>query len=256
MSKRTTKSRNTARGASPKIRYEATGRNLTSQAGLIPVIKFLDGLGFNALFRCYVHYERGHNAHYQLVDAVFLVLIALMGGARNISQCVVLWSDGVVRRVGGWVRIPDESTVGRVFKGVGERHISELENLVHAARKRVWERALRTGTSRIALQCQAISNGTDTVRTPCLMEDSISSAGTRVGRLSGVAGAFGFSIPIPRFLLAAGQYATKAQGSSTYPGSPNASRFTSTPSPGRSPTIPIMPSSTKIGSPWVVLSDE
>ncbi|CAD7852713.1 MAG: hypothetical protein, partial [Olavius algarvensis Gamma 1 endosymbiont] len=31
---------------------------------------------------------------------------------------------------------------------VSERHISELENLVHEARKRVWGRALRAGTSR------------------------------------------------------------------------------------------------------------
>ncbi|CAD7854125.1 MAG: hypothetical protein [Olavius algarvensis Gamma 1 endosymbiont] len=32
--------------------------------------------------------------------------------------------------------------------------MSELENLVHEARKRVWGRALRAGTSRIAIQCQ------------------------------------------------------------------------------------------------------
>ncbi|CAD7851762.1 MAG: hypothetical protein, partial [Olavius algarvensis Gamma 1 endosymbiont] len=38
----------------PKIRSETGGRNLTSQAGLIPVIKFLDGLGFrDCLFRQY-----------------------------------------------------------------------------------------------------------------------------------------------------------------------------------------------------------
>ncbi|CAD7855372.1 MAG: hypothetical protein, partial [Olavius algarvensis Gamma 1 endosymbiont] len=32
--------------------------------------------------------------------------------------CLVLWSDGVLQRVAGWVRIPDESTVGRLFKEV------------------------------------------------------------------------------------------------------------------------------------------
>jgi hypothetical protein len=53
-----------------------------------------------------------------------------------------------------WLQIPDESTVGRLFKEVRERHVSELENLVHTARKRVWSRALRGGKSRIALQCQ------------------------------------------------------------------------------------------------------
>ncbi|CAD7851923.1 MAG: hypothetical protein, partial [Olavius algarvensis Gamma 1 endosymbiont] len=33
-------------------------RNLTSQAGLIPVIKFLDGLGFSGLFHQVVRHER------------------------------------------------------------------------------------------------------------------------------------------------------------------------------------------------------
>ncbi|CAD7853750.1 MAG: hypothetical protein, partial [Olavius algarvensis Gamma 1 endosymbiont] len=33
--------------------------------------------------------------------AVFLVLIGLAGGARSLSQCLVLWSDGVLQRVAG-----------------------------------------------------------------------------------------------------------------------------------------------------------
>lgn len=154
MSKKTRKKPNRARRSSPKIRSETGGRNLTSQAGLIPVIKFLDGLGFSGLFHQVVRHERQPNARYLLGEAVFLVLIGLAGGARSLSQCLVLWSDGVLQRVAGWVRIPDESTVGRLFKEVSERHISELENLVHEARKRVWGRALRAGTSRIAIQCQ------------------------------------------------------------------------------------------------------
>ena len=52
MSKTTTKKAKTARRTSAKIRYEATGRNLTSQAGLIPTIKFLDALGFNEVGGC------------------------------------------------------------------------------------------------------------------------------------------------------------------------------------------------------------
>ena len=154
MSKKTRKKPNRARRSSPKIRSETGGRNLTSQAGLIPVIKFLDGLGFSGLFHQVVRHGRQPNARYLLGEAVFLVLIGLAGGARSLSQCLVLWSDGVLQRVAGWVRIPDESTVGRLFKEVSERHISELENLVHEARKRVWGRALRAGTSRSAIQCQ------------------------------------------------------------------------------------------------------
>jgi hypothetical protein len=165
MSKTTTKKAKTARKTSAKVHYEATGRNLTSQAGLIPVIKFLDALGFNGLFRHHVHHERAHNAQYQLVDAVFLVLIGLMGGARSISQCVVLWSDGVLQRVAGLLRIPDESTLGPLFKELTERHVSELETLVHAVRKKVWARALRAGHSRIAIQCQKWVDADSSVKT-------------------------------------------------------------------------------------------
>jgi len=53
---------------------------MTSQAGLIPAIKFLDALGFTGLFRVQVHHERGQSAQYHLVDAVFLMLIGLVGG--------------------------------------------------------------------------------------------------------------------------------------------------------------------------------
>jgi len=65
---------------------KAAGATLTSQAGLIPVIKFLDTLGFSGLFHRHVHHERADNARYQLVDAVFLMLVGLLGGARSISQ--------------------------------------------------------------------------------------------------------------------------------------------------------------------------
>jgi hypothetical protein len=165
VSKTTPNKSTTARKASAKIRYESTGRNLTSQAGLIPVIKFLDALGFGGLFGSQVHHQRADNAQYQLVDAVFLVLVGLLGGARSISQCVVLWSDGVLQRVAGWLRLPDESTLGRLFKELTERHISELESLVHAVRNRVWARALRAGRSRIALQCQKWVDADSSVKT-------------------------------------------------------------------------------------------
>jgi len=88
-----------------------------------------------------------------------------MGGARSISQCVVLWSDGVLQRIAGWLRIPDESTVGRLFKEVSERHIGELKTLVHEVRKRVWARALRAGRSRIAIQCQQWVDADSSVKT-------------------------------------------------------------------------------------------
>ena len=78
-----------ARQKTEKIHFDKTGKNMTSKAGLIPVIKFLDNLGFSQLFRKIVDHQRKANAVYRLEDAVFLVLTGLIGGAFNISKCIV-----------------------------------------------------------------------------------------------------------------------------------------------------------------------
>ena len=154
MSKHSTNGGRSARGAAPKIHYGEAGPAHTSQGGLAPVIQFLDHLGFNALFRQQVGHARSANAVYGLVDAAYLVMIGLIGGARSLSQCVAVWSDQVLRRLAGWHRVPDETTLGRLFKEVRERHVCELETLNHALRQQVWARAAQVGRSRTGLQTQ------------------------------------------------------------------------------------------------------
>ncbi len=102
MSKNSTKNHRKARNKSPKVRFESTGRNLTSQAGLIPVVKFLDKLGFTRLFNCHVGHQRAKNAQYSLAEGVILIMTGLIGGAFSIGKCVSLWSDGVLRKAAGW----------------------------------------------------------------------------------------------------------------------------------------------------------
>lgn len=124
---------------------------MTSRAGLIPVVKFLDKLGFNSLFQKTVSHDRKDNAIYRLEDGVFLMLTGLIGGAFNLSKCALLWSScRVLQKTAGWRRIPNETTLGRLFKEVSARHISEMETLVHVLRKTVWQNALRKGSSKVA----------------------------------------------------------------------------------------------------------
>ncbi|MCF6254918.1 MAG: IS1380 family transposase [Gammaproteobacteria bacterium] len=140
-----------ARQKSAKVHFQKTGKNMTSKAGLIPVIKFLDKLGFNQLFQKTVNHERKDNAFYRLEEGVFLILTGLIGGAFSISKCALLWSGcRVLQKAAGWLRIPDETTLGRLFKEVGARHISEMETLIHVLRKTVWQKALREGNSNVA----------------------------------------------------------------------------------------------------------
>ncbi len=152
MNKPTRKKPSKARQKSANVHFDKTGKNMTSKAGLIPVIKFLDKLRFNQLFQKTVDHERKDNAVYRLEDGVFLILTGLIGGAFNISKCALLWSGcSVLQKTAGWLRIPDETTLGRLFKEISMRHISEMETLVHTLRKTVWQNALRAGTSKVAV---------------------------------------------------------------------------------------------------------
>jgi len=54
---------------------------LTSQAGLVAVIKFLDKIGLSEVIEKAVDYNRGSNAYYKLSDAVYLTVSGLIGGA-------------------------------------------------------------------------------------------------------------------------------------------------------------------------------
>jgi len=74
---------------------------MTSKAGLIPVVKFLDKLGFASLFHKTVHHERNNNAIYRLEDAVFLILTGLIGGAFSLRKCTILLygPPGIARKI-------------------------------------------------------------------------------------------------------------------------------------------------------------
>ncbi len=165
MSKHSTKAGRSAQFAAPKVHLDAAGPALTSQGGLAPVIQFLSHLGFRALFRQLVDHERSANAVYNLSNAAVLVMIGLIGGARSLRQCVALWSDQVLRRLAGWPRGRDETTLGRLFKAARDRHVSELETLNHALRQRVWARAARAGRSRIGIVTQKWIDVDSTVKT-------------------------------------------------------------------------------------------
>jgi len=79
----------------PKVAFEGSGKNLTTYAGLIPIMKFLDQLGFRHLFQTTVQHTRGSSAVYQLADAVELNLLGLIAGARNLEAVIRVWGDTV-----------------------------------------------------------------------------------------------------------------------------------------------------------------
>jgi len=174
MSNHTKKEPSKARGKSSKVHFHKTGKNMTSKAGLIPVIKFLDKLAFTQLFQKTVNHQRKDNAVYRLDDGVFLILTGLIGGAFNISKCTLLWSScRVLQKTAGWLRVPDETTPGRLFKEVSARHISEIETLVHVLRKAVWQKALRSGASKVAVLQTLWIDVDSSVKTVCGKQEGV-----------------------------------------------------------------------------------
>ena len=92
-----------ARTSSKKVIVSNNAKGLTSQAGLVPVVKFLRGAGMLETIKETIDHKRGDNALYDAVDGVFLSVVAIIGGARSIRSVTTLWADGVLRRLAGWV---------------------------------------------------------------------------------------------------------------------------------------------------------
>jgi len=153
MKKKYSKTRS-SRTSPSKVHIQNGAKGLTAQAGLIPVVKFLQKHGFNSLIGSTIKHERGATALYDAVDAIFLSTIGMIAGARAMSGIITVWADSVLARVAGWVCIPDETTLGRLMRTFHQRHINEMETLVHQMRERLWQFALRTGKNNVgAMSC-------------------------------------------------------------------------------------------------------
>ena len=135
-----------------KVKMSATASGLTSQVGLIPVVKFLERIGFEQTINQTVPHQRGHNAEYHLTGAMLLVAVGMIGGATSMAKLCGVWSDGVLRKVAGWLKIPVETTISRIFKEVTEKQISQLESVTHKLRGQIWRKANRAGLSKVGLK--------------------------------------------------------------------------------------------------------
>ncbi|MCI5142737.1 MAG: IS1380 family transposase [Candidatus Electrothrix sp. ATG1] len=146
-----------ARVSPKKIQINKGAKGLTAQAGLIPVVKFLQKQNVGQLIQETVDHQRGATARYDVVDAILLPLVAIIGGARSISDIATVWADSVLCRIAGWRLIPDETTFGRLFRTFNYRYINKLELLNHRLRARMWRKGLRSGKSKVgAARCLTV----------------------------------------------------------------------------------------------------
>ena len=107
------------------------GQDLTAQAGLIPVVKFLKKYGFASKIEQTLDHQRSATGVHDAVDMILLPLVGIVGGARSKSSIVTVWNDHVLCRPAGWGRIPDETTFGRILRTFSRKNINQMETLNH-----------------------------------------------------------------------------------------------------------------------------
>ena len=129
-----------------KVQIEkGTKNNLTINAGLIPIIQYMHKIGFTLMFGREVDHERGLNARYLLTDVVELTILGLIAGVSTICGIATIWADPVLRKIGGWLSTPHETTLGRIYKTVTCKQVYELQVLNHKLRIREWARLIKSG---------------------------------------------------------------------------------------------------------------
>ena len=147
------------------IHIRQGGRDLTAQAGLIPVVKFFHKHGIVSKTEQSIDHQRGATSLYDAVDMVIFSVVGIIGGARSIRSIVTVWNDRVLSRVAGWLRIPDETTFGRILRTFTQKNIHEMESLNHRIRAGIWRKALRSGTSNVGGLRHLVIDVDSTVKT-------------------------------------------------------------------------------------------
>jgi hypothetical protein len=131
------------------------------------VVKYLDNIGFEKTVNQGIAHPRGENADYHLSDVVLLTLVGMIGGATSMAKVKTVWADSVLRKVAGWLKIPVETTILRIFKEVSDAQISQFEALTHTFRGQHWRRLLRSGKSKVGSQPVQWVDVDSTVDTVC-----------------------------------------------------------------------------------------
>ena len=80
------------------------------------MVKFLKKHGFASKIEQTLDHQSSATGVYNAVDMILLSLVAIVGGARSISSIVTFWNDHILCRAAGWLRIPDETTFGRILR--------------------------------------------------------------------------------------------------------------------------------------------
>lgn len=125
--------------ASKKITVDATGINLTSQAGLVSTSKFLEKIKMTKMVKDCTSVIRGNNASYQFHDIIEYCVLGIIGGGRSLDGLGEIWKDHALRKMLSWASVPDRTTISRLLESLTFEELIGMENLVHTMRRKIWD---------------------------------------------------------------------------------------------------------------------
>ena len=97
------------------LKVTFTEKNLTRNAGLVHFGKFIEKLKIRDILMSQISISRASNALYQTADAVIILILGVIAGAKHMSHMALLRTDDVIRSIFDWKDFPDDSTLGRIF---------------------------------------------------------------------------------------------------------------------------------------------
>lgn len=121
-----------------KIRF--TEKNLTGNAGLMPIGKFIEKLGLVETLDKELHDSRDDNITHPLSSAILMVIIGAIAGCKHFTQLAILKNDQIIRKLFQWVKFPSLATFGRIFRLFSFKNCVALSNVEKTLRQKVWDK--------------------------------------------------------------------------------------------------------------------
>jgi len=125
--------------SSRKVTFETTTQNLSSQVGLIPMIKFAERLKVSETIDKTLNHIRGANASYSFGDIVTRSALGISGGARSMCAIARVCSDPILMQAAAWYQAPDDSTIGRICREATMKDSLLLDESLHQIRQVAWK---------------------------------------------------------------------------------------------------------------------
>ena len=123
-----------------KFHTQFTEKNLTGNAGLVHLARFAEKLNLPKLLVSHITIKRGKTAEYQVADAVMILAMGVLTGAKHLSHLVILRMDTALRALFRWDKFPDDTTMSRIFKLFSHKHCKELSDVESMVRQKVWDK--------------------------------------------------------------------------------------------------------------------